>query len=251
MKTAELAMSLAGTGLQAYLCWVLFVRGFHRQFRFFSLVPALSVVSSIALIAMRNHPRLYFDLYWLTEALSVLVTFFALQEAFYLVFRNFLSISGFKLLFPGIGILMLAVAILRATFHPAADTRPLASSLISLEIAVGFLQFGIFCLFVLLIRFFHMRRGQYAFGVVLGFGIAAAGNLVVYLLRSEFGTKFDTVGRITPPIAYIIAVAVWLATLLRGEPAQPSKSWDSALTPKQMVAELRRHTDTVKGILGR
>jgi hypothetical protein len=103
----------------------------------------------------------------------------------------------------------------------------------------------------MLVRFFHMRRGQYAFGVVLGFGIAAAGNLVVYILRSEFGTKLDAVGRIMPPIAYIIAVAVWLATFLKGEPSQPAKSWDSALTPEQMIADLRRHTQAVKGILGR
>ena len=224
---------------------------FHRQFRFFSLCTAVSVIDAVALIVVRNHQGLYFNVYWAGEVLSVVVTFFALQESFYLVFRNFLSISWFKLLFPGIGVLMLSVAVLRATFHPAADTRPLASSLISLEIAVGFLQFGIFCLFIMLVRFFHMRRGQYAFGVVLGFGIAAAGNLVVYLLRSEFGTKFDAIGRVTPPIAYIIAVAVWLATFLRGEPLQPAKSWDSALTPEQMVADLRRHTQVVKGILGR
>jgi hypothetical protein len=251
MKTAELAMGLAGTGLQTYLCWVLLTRGFVRQFRFFSLCTALSVVSTVALIVVQNDPSLYFAVYWFSEALLVLVTFFALQEAFYLVFRNFLSISGFRLLFPGIGILMLAVAVVRAIFHPAPDTRPLASALISLEIAVGFLQFGIFCLFFILVRFFQMRWRQYAFGIVLGFGIAAAGNLVVYLLRSEFGTKFDPVVRITPPIAYIIAVAVWLATFLRGEPSQPAKSWDSALTPDQMIRELRRHTQAVKGILGR
>jgi hypothetical protein len=251
MKTAELAMGLAGTGLQAYLCFLLFTRGFYRQFRFFTLCAALSVVSTIALITVHNHASLYFDVYWISEALSVFVTFFALQEAFYLVFRNFLSISWFKLLFPGIGILMFAVAVLRAMFHPAADTRPLAASLIFLEIAVGFLQFGIFCLFIVLVAFFHMRRRQRAFGVVLGFGIAAAGNLIVYLLRSEFGTKFDSIGRITPPIAYIVAVAVWLATFLRGEPSQPAQSWDPALTPDHMISELRRHTKTVKGILGR
>ncbi len=244
-------MSLAGAGLQVYLCLLLLVRGYYRQFRFFSLCMALTVVSTIALIALRNHQSLYFDIYWLSEALTVLVTFFALQETFYLVFRNFLSISGFKLLFPGIGILMLVVAVLRTLFQAAPDPRPLTSTLISLEIGVGFLQFGIFCLFFVLVRFFHMRWRLHAFGVVLGFGVAAAGSLVVYLLRSEFGTKFDPVVRITPPIAYIIAVAIWLATFLRGEPEQPAKSWDSALTPEQMIAELRRHTKAVKGILGR
>jgi hypothetical protein len=133
----------------------------------------------------------------------------------------------------------------------APDPRPLTSALISLEIGVGFLQFGLFCLFLMLVRFFHMHWRQHAFGVVLGFGIIAGGTLVVFLLRSEFGTKFDPVVRITPPIAYIIAVAIWLATFLRGEPEQPAKSWDSALTPEQMIAELRRHTKAVKGILGR
>ena len=160
----------------------------------------------------------------MSEALSVFVTFFALQEAFYLVFRNFLSISWFKLLFPGIGILMFAVALLRAMFHPAADTRPLAASLIFLEIAVGFLQFGIFCLFIVLVAFFHMRRRQRAFGVVLGFGIAAAGNLIVYLLRSEFGTEVDPIVRVTAPITYVIAVVVWLATFISRQPPGPLQS---------------------------
>ncbi|MGC2697488.1 MAG: hypothetical protein WA738_17000, partial [Candidatus Angelobacter sp.] len=156
----------------------------------------------------------------------------------------------FKLLFPGIGILMLLVAIFRAAMHPAAETRLLTSTLISLEIAVGFLQFGIFCLFIILVRFFHMRWRQHAFGVVLGFGIAAAGSLIVYLLRSEFGTKLDPIVRITPPIAYIMAVLIWLTTFLRTEPSRPTADV-TAITPEQMIFELRRYTRAAKGILGR
>lgn len=244
-------MSLAGTALQAYLCCLLLWRQYYRQFGFFSLCMAISVTDTIASLAVRNHPSLYFDMYWANEALSVVLIFFALQEAFYLVFRNFLSIPGFRFLFPGIGILMVAVAVFRAFVQPAPDTNALTSTLISLEIAVGFLQFGIFCLFVLLVRFFHSRWRQRAFGVVLGFGIAAAGSLVVYLLRSEFGTKFNPVVRVTPAIAYIMAVVVWLITFLRVEPEPPMQSWASVLTPEQMVSELRRYTQTVKGILKR
>ncbi|MGC2695705.1 MAG: hypothetical protein WA738_07935, partial [Candidatus Angelobacter sp.] len=90
-------MTLAGTALQAYLCLLLLVRGYYRQFRFFSLCTALSVVNTVALVAVRNHRSLYFDVYWVGEAFLVAVTFFALQESFYLVFRNFLSIPWFKL----------------------------------------------------------------------------------------------------------------------------------------------------------
>jgi hypothetical protein len=251
MKTAELAMTVVGTGLQVYLCFLLLQRRFYRQFRFFWLCIALSALGALGLIIAHNQPSLYFDVYWISEAFSVLLAFLALQESFYLVFRNFLSIPWFKFLFPGIGILMFSTAVLRAAFHPVMQASLLASTLISLEIAVGFLQFGIFCLFILLVRFFHMRWRQHAFGVILGFGIAAAGTLVVFLLRSEFGTRFNPIARITPPIAYIIGVVVWLATFLRAEPFQPSQDRAPALTPEQMVTDLRRYTQSVKGILER
>ena len=242
-------MGLAGTALQAFLCLLLLWRGSYRQFRFFSLCMALSVVSAIAFIMARQHEALYLQVYWVNEGISVVLAFLALQESFYLVFRNFLSIPWFRLLFPGIGLLMLFVAVLRAAFHPVSQAGLLETTLITLEIIVGFLQFGIFCLFILLVRFFHLRWRQYAFGVVLGFGIAAAGALVVYLLRSEFGTKFDPVVRITPPIAYIIAVVIWVVAFLRPERLQPSL--DAIFSPEQMASDFRRYTKAVKGILER
>lgn len=242
-------MSLAGTALQVFLCLLLLLRGAYRQFRFFTLATALSVAGVIAAIAIRKHYSLYVEVYWINEGVSVVLAFLALQESFYLVFRNFLSIPWFRRLFPGIGLLMLFVSVLRAAFHPVSQASLLARTLITLEISVGFLQFGIFCLFVLLVRFFHLRWRQQAFGVVLGFGIAAAGSLVVYLLRSEFGTKFNPVVRITAPIAYIIAVVVWVVTFLRPERLQPSL--DAAFSPEQMASDFRRYTKALKGFLER
>src|SRR5262249_16103508 len=150
----------------------LVARGFYRQFRFFSLSIAVSVLTSVALIVTRNHSAPYFYVYWYNEALSVLLIFLALQESFFLVFRNCLAMSWFRLLFPGIGILIVIVAIIRAASHPVAQASRLAAALITLEIAVGILQLGLFCLFIVLVRFFHMRWRQRAFGVILGFGIA-------------------------------------------------------------------------------
>jgi hypothetical protein len=251
VNSGELILGLAGTALQACLCFVLFARRQYKEFPLFCAYVAFSVVSAVLSLAVRNHGQILFYVYWVSEALYVFLTFLVLQEAFHSVFRNFSSLRWFRLSFPTIGILMIGVAVIRTAFFRPVDDHPLTVTLISLEIAVGFLQFGIFCLFILLVRFFHMRWRQQAFGIVLGFGIAAAGSLVAFLLRSEFGTKFNTVVRITPPIAYIIGVAVWLAMFLRKEPSQPVQSWDAELTPEQMITELRRHTKAVKGILGR
>jgi hypothetical protein len=146
---------------------------------------------------------------------------------------------------------MVSVAILRILLLPRPAFSSFTTTILGLEIAVGFLQFGIFTLFIILVRLFHLRWGQHAAGIVFGFGVSAAGALVAFLLRSEFGTKFDPVVRIAPPIAYIIGVAIWLATFLKVEPVRPETAWAATLTPEQMLTELKRHTKTVKGILGR
>jgi hypothetical protein len=251
MNKGELILAISGTALQVCLLLLLVIRRSYTQFPVFCAYVGFSVLSAVLSLAVRNHGSILFYVYWTSEALYVVLTFLVLQEAFRSVFRNFYSLRWFKLSFPGIGILILLVALLRAIYFRPANHSPLAVTLISLEIAVDFLQFLVFCLFILLVRFFHMRWRQQTFGIVLGFGIAAAGSLVAFLLRSEFGTKLNPMVRIATPLSYIVAVAVWLATFLRGEPSLPAKSWDSALTPEQMIAELRRHTKAVKGILGR
>lgn len=251
MKNAELVLALVGTGAQAGLCLLLLIRRSYREFPIFFLYSALSVVGEITGLAVSNNIALYGKVYWTNEALGVILTFFALNEALRSVFRNFLGMRWFRWLFPGIGIAMLGVAVLRILLHPRPAFSLFTTTVIGLEIAVGFLQFGIFSLFIVLMRLFHLRWGQHAAGIVFGYGVSAAGSLVAFLLRSEIGTKFDPVIRIAPPIAYIIGVAIWLATFLKAEPVRPEAAWATKLTPEQMTLELRRHTKTVKGILGR
>ena len=201
---------------------------------------------------MRSNNAIFIlDIYWANEALGVVLAFLALNEALRSVFRNFLGMRWFRWLFPGIGIVMVSVAVLRIILLPRPAFSLFTTTILGLEIAVGFLQFGIFSLFIILVRLFHLRWGQHAAGIVFGFGVSAAGSLVAFLLRSEFGTKFDPVVRIAPPIAYIIGVAIWLATFLKAESGRPEAAWAATLTPEQMITELKRHTKTVKGILGR
>jgi hypothetical protein len=239
VKNAELTLALVGAGMQVFLCLLLLMRRSYRELPVFFAFCMLSAVGTIMGLAVSNTPHLYSDVYWTNEALGVFLVFFSLQEAFGSVFRNFFSMRWFRSLFPGIGILMVGIAILRTIIVPRPAHSLFTTAIIAFEIGVGFLQFGIFILFIVLVRIF------------LGFGLGTAGALVAFLLRSEFGTKLDPVVRIAPPIAYIIGVAVWLATFLKAEPAPSGERWTGALTPEQMTAELRRHTKTVKGILGR
>ena len=251
MNKVEVALAVMGTVLQALLLWRVIKLRAYREFPVFCAYIGFSVMSAVIATATSGHKQVYFKIYWISEVGYTVLTFLALNESFRSVFRNFYSFAWFKVSFPTIGLLILLIAALRAIFFRPPGHSPQAVAIISLEIAVGFLQFVLFCLFILLVRFFHMQWQQRAFGIILGFGIGAACSLVSFLLRSEFGTNIDKVFRITTPLSYIIGVAVWLATFLRAEKSQLANDWDSSLTPEQMISELRRHTKAVKGMLGR
>ncbi|HZU31605.1 MAG TPA: hypothetical protein VFB79_10840 [Candidatus Angelobacter sp.] len=251
MNKSELLLAICGTTLQICLFIQLLRLRAYQQFPIFCTYVGFSILSAVVATATNHHVKTYFYVYWTSEAFYVVLSFLVIQEAFRSVFRNFYSLRGFKLSFPGIGVLILFIAFIRVIFFRPHDSNPAVVTLFSLEIAVGFLQFAVFFVFILLVRFFHMRWRQLAFGIVLGFGIASAGSLVAFLLRSEFGKNLEGVLRIMTPLSYIIGVAVWLAIFLKGENSELARNWDSTLTPEQMISELRRHTEAVKGILGR
>ena len=251
MNKAELILAVAGAALQACVVLLMIRHRYFGQFPSFGAYLIFSVLSTILGLIVRASSILSFYVFWISEAIYVILSFLAIQEAFRSVFRNFYGLRWFKLSFPAVGILIAVIALVRAFFFRPPNHSPLAVTLISLEIAVGFLQFGVFCVFILLVRFFHMRWQQHAFGIVLGFGIAAAGSLVAFLLRSEFGTNLNQMLRIATPLTYIIGVAIWLATFLREESAGETRGDGAPFTPEQMIAELRRQTKVVKGILGR
>lgn len=251
MRTAELILALSATALMLLLLAVFIVRRLHRTFPFFFMCTGFAVLSTVSLLATTGHPLLYLWIYWGTEALYVLFAYLALQEAFRAVFAGFYHIPWFRFLFPTIGLIMVCTAVVRSLLKPPAQASRAFTVIIFMELAVRFLQLGILFLFFALVQFFHMRWKQRPFGIALGFGISAAGFLVVFLLRSEFGTKLDYVVRIAPPIAYTLAVVVWLLTFISPEPSYPLQGPPPALTPEEMLAEVRQYSSTVKKILKR
>jgi hypothetical protein len=248
MTPTELALSYTGVALQVALLLALLRTGCYRQFAAFSSYTLFSLASTIVVLALRDSPGPFLWAYWISEAFNVVFVFLALLEIFKSVFSSFYRMNWFRLLFPGIGVLMLLLAIIRTLVRPMPSGGRLFSIIIALEIADGFLQMGIFLLFLVLIWFFRVHPKQYAFGLALGFGILASGFLLIYLLRSEFGTKFNPVVRIGPPIAYTLSLVVWLVTFLAPQPVTTQPGITPALTPEQMLADIKRYAAFTKRI---
>jgi|SRR5450432_1812705 hypothetical protein len=252
MNTTELLLSFSSVALQALLLVVLISRGLQQNFRWFLAYLATNFLFGVGLVLIRNQPRPYFYTYWIGDAMVASLAILASFEIFQGVFQKFFSLPGFRAIFPGASVLFIFLGSVRAfeKSGPTSSENLLVSQIFSLEITAYILQFGLFFLLLVLVQFFRLPWKQYTFGIAVGFGVSAAGSLVAFMVRSEFGTKFDPIFRFVVPLTYTIGVAIWLLTFLWPVP-KSLETTTPALTPEAVVTELRQYTRTVKEILKR
>jgi hypothetical protein len=216
----------------------------QRRFPLFmTYLVALIAIGSLRLAATSDY-RLYFWVFWLTEALYAVLALAALHEVFRQIFLGFyLRYIWFRLLFPCVAVLAIVIAFWMALYHPPIQASRMIRIILLIGIAVSFMQLSLFLLFVALAKSFRLSWRCAPLGITLGFAISAFGTSLAYWLFSTFGTKLQTLGKYGPPVAYILASVVWLDTFLRPE-AEPQ--WQTESTMKEMINGIRRDTEAFK-----
>jgi len=106
----------------------------------------------------------------------------------------------------------------------------------------------VFFLIFFLARAFELDYRQYAFGIAVGFGIAAAGILLGTLVRTGLGLKSLMFFEYVPIVAYCIAVTVWLVSFIRAEPEDPFRDFRHLFTPELFLGRIERYKQDVRGI---
>jgi hypothetical protein len=251
VKYVDIAFGLFPPVLQTWLTFLLVRRRAHKGFPFFFTYTVFAVVAELCKFAVAQyspHPMTYFYFYWGAEILYAALGFLAIHEVFRRVFENFESLPWFKFLLPMVGLGMLAISALIPIVHRAVETAPFLEGIYSLQIAVRCLQIGVFFLIFFLARAFELDYRQYAFGIAIGFGIAAAGILLGTLVRTSLGLKSLMFFKYVPSVAYCIAVTVWLASFVRAEPDDPFRDFRHLFTPELFAEQLRRYKQEVRSI---
>jgi hypothetical protein len=229
--------------LQTWLAVILVQKRVVRDFRFFFIYTVFAVVAEIAKFLVRNNSFMYFQFYLVTEPFYALAGYLAISDVFYNVFKNFYRIWWFKLLLPGMGVFMLALAVLITTLRPPVQAGEFLATVFVLQIIVRCLQLGIFFLVFGLAQFYDLFWRQYSFGIASGFGVAAFGILVTVVARSIFGTKYALPLQFLSSVTYLLAVLIWLVSFLKPLPPDPLRDVRPALTPdvlREMYERYRR-----------
>lgn len=236
--------SFTGLLLQICLAILLLWRKIPHLFPYFFVYLVFSACATVAKLGVYSNYRIFYVVYWSTEAVAVLLSILALLEVFRWVFALFWQSWWYRGFLYGSIILVLGFAIANAVVNPPAHMGPLSALIYSSGIAVNFMQVTIFMVFWLLSS--HLRVGfrRYAFGIMLGFGVSAFGTLSARLLRSIFGTKLTVVSAYLPPVAYILALVFWLHVFWREEPPEPE--WALPITPEELAEQVRQYTRILK-----
>ena len=251
MGRFDLFVSLAGLSLVVCLAVLLIVRKLHKRFPFFFTFVAFSIVATTAVISASGNYSTVFKVYWTTEAMHAVLALAALHEAFRYVF----SVERddwrlFRLIFPGAVVILSIFFIGNAILYPPHQGPMVISLILSFGTVVNCVEGGLFILFLVL-AWVLLSKGwpTFPYGVVFGFGVSALGALVSFWAVSVFGTRFNLLERYGPPVAYILAVLVWIVSCF--VPPEPKNRWAGISDPEQGLAMMKEHLKALKWIAGR
>jgi hypothetical protein len=249
MHKADILLILFGPIISGGLAIILLRRKANREFPLFFAYVSASILFGFLRASVANNYLLYFEAFWTTEAIYILLALLALHEVFRKVFAAFYEKRWFWLFFPVVVIAIFVLAVIYRLGSPPAQANEVISLIISLGMAINLVQALLFVLFFLLVWLNGIGWREYPFGIVMGFAAIAIVIFTVEWARSVIGTKLNVIWSYAHSVAYILAVILWLKTFLR--PPEPEPQWRLKITPEQLLDELRQYSKILERLRGK
>ena len=235
---ANMALWLAHPLLQGTLVAIMLWRKLYRTFPFFFAYIAFQIVSFAVTFPLREDRfyRLFFDFYWLTTAVSVVLGFFVIREIFLDVFRPYHTLRDLgSVLFKWAGLVMLMVAgVVAASTRGASADDLLVNAILTSQRSVRVVQCGLVLFLLVFARYLGVNWRQKSFGIALGFGGFAIVELSLVAIGRQSITR-DLSGFVNMT-AYNLAILSWTGYMLLKSPAREDAA--SMLRPQRWEQSL-------------
>ena len=261
MPLGDILISASGLLLCIWLTLILLYHRVYEEFPFFFAYNVYTIFSTaarlLALYLVTFYTHLYFNVFWWTELVSLVLAIAAIHEAFRSVFEGFYLLKWFRLCyFAGIVVALISSALNSLFNHPRA-VHWAFGIILSIGIPVNCILAAIFALFYIAAKLLRVSFRRHSFAIVLGFGISTIGTLIPYVARSVFGKKMEGFVIYAPAVSYYLTLLVWLAGFYRQESsASTGTGKDTGTAPpplssEEMAGEVRQYTRILKGLLGK
>jgi len=221
-------------------------RGLQRDYPYFFYYTILSVVNEPVLyVALRGSYTLYYYGYWVSIALTALISFAVLNEIFQNAFRPYEALRDLSvILFRWSALVILLVAGMWAvtSSHPAQDGS-ITNALLLAQRSVRLMQCGLVFFLLLFSEYLGISRRNLLFGIALGFGLFASVDMLIVSGLSHAGVVHVSVLRWVKSAAYNVSALIWLGYAVLAPfrssafSAVRSPEWNSALEDVRVPAE--------------
>jgi hypothetical protein len=231
----QLVLWVLQPALQAVVAVILFRRKLYQEFPvFFAFTVAQIAIFAVDFPVYRwaGHAT-YFDVFWVSSALNLIIQFKIIHEIFLDAFRPYHALKDLgTALFRWAALVMILVSVVLISISPSWD-EPLVKTVMVAHRCVRVVQCGMVLFLLAFCKHVGLSWRRLGFGVALGFGVYAGAELVTNSLYSGGHMSADAMNSLNMT-TYNACVGLWLlyALLYRREmrvPVLVPQRWDEAL----------------------
>jgi hypothetical protein len=239
-------ITLVQIAIAATLCVAILVRGRQRDFGLFFAYSIYSCTATIIRFVVLAEGALYFKVYWLTEAIDVILALSVVVTAFTSSFKGLLRLRSYRMLLPSIAAVVTIYCAVKAWAHPPVDAVTVIHWIVGVQIAVQYFMIAAFFAYAALRKRLGISYFDFRYSVAMGFATGSVGMLVSMLFRSEFGTRFPLVIAWAPSVAYFIASCIWIVSSFT--PLADEGPSASSISAASALDTLQQYSSTLKNI---
>ena len=239
LRLIDYVLWFVGPLMQLGVLAAMYRRGLHREYPYFFNYTVIQVLSEPILFVVHRHSdAMYYWGYWVSVALSALISFAVLQEIFHDAFRPYEALRDLSvILFRWSALVVLLIGVMWAiTAAPSSRVDTITDGIVLVQRSVRLMQCGLVFFLLLFSEYLGISRRHVLFGIALGFGIFASVSMLVAVAMSHGTFVHVSVLRRINNAAYDFSALIWLGyTALapvrsRVPPGSArSKDWNSAL----------------------
>lgn len=199
---------------------VMLYRRLYREFPFFFtyLVIVFSADVIRFILFQRRMVFPYFYVYWITEAIEVLLGFLVLYEVFLIrLFPGFNITVIYRRLFPALAVFVIALTAWKFFSAPSTGPSKVVAFIGAATLALSFCQVAFLTFFGGLMLYMSREWRRHELGIAVGFGVYGAVKLIVTSERAKHYYVAIKVEQIHN-VAYLVAVVIWLFYLAKSDP---------------------------------
>jgi len=255
LRLFDYVLWFGGTLMQLGVLVAMYRRGLHRDYPYFFNYTVLQVLSEPILFFVQKHSyATYYWSYWVSVALSALISFGVLQEIFHDAFRPYEALRDLSvILFRWSALVVLLVGVMWAiTAAQSSRLDAITGGILLAQRSIRLMQCGLVFFLLLFSEYLGISRRHLVFGIALGFGIFASISMLVAAAAAHGTFVHASVLRQINNAAYDIAVVIWLGYTALA-PARSrvavasarSKDWNYALEDARVQPPVDSLLDTM------